>query len=45
VLHAEVCTNTSVKQAITSGFVLSRVDYESPESGAFMQRYAVQGFC
>ncbi len=44
VLHAEVFTNTSVKQAITTGYVLSRVDYESPEARAFMQRYGVQGF-
>ena len=44
VLHAEVFTNATVKQAITNGYVLSRVDYESPEARAFMQRYAVQGF-
>ncbi len=44
VLHAEVFTNTAVKEAITGGYVLSRVDYESPEAPAFMQRYAVQGF-
>ena len=44
VLHAEVFTNATVKQAITTGYVLSRVDYESPEARAFMQRYAVQGF-
>ena len=44
VLHAEVFTNATVKQAITSGFVLSRVDYESPEAKAFMQRYDVHGF-
>jgi thiol:disulfide interchange protein len=44
VLHAEVFTDAAVKQAITTGYVLSRVDYESPEARAFMQRYAVQGF-
>jgi len=44
VLHAEVFTNAAVKQAITSGYVLSRVDYESPQAPAFMRRYAVQGF-
>lgn len=44
VLHAKVFTDTTVKQAITTGFVLSRVDYEAPEARAFMQRYAVQGF-
>ena len=44
VLHADVFTNLAVKQAITSGYVLSRVDYESPQAQAFMQRYGVQGF-
>lgn len=44
VLHAEVFTDAAVKQAITGGYVLSRVDYESPEAQAFMQRYDVQGF-
>ena len=44
VLHAEVFTNAKVKEAITTGFVLSRVDYESPEARTFMQRYEVQGF-
>jgi thiol:disulfide interchange protein len=43
-LHAEVFTNATVKAAITTGFVLSRVDYESPEARTFMQRYEVQGF-
>jgi thiol:disulfide interchange protein len=44
VLHAEVFTDARVKEAITTGFVLSRVDYESPEARTFMQRYDVQGF-
>jgi thiol:disulfide interchange protein len=44
VLHAEVFTNDKVKLAIAAGHVLSRVDYESPEARAFMQRYDVQGF-
>lgn len=44
VLHAEVFTNATVKSAITTGFVLARVDYEAPEARAFMQRYGVQGF-
>jgi thiol:disulfide interchange protein len=44
VLHAEVFTNTEVKQAITADYVLSRLDYESPGAQAFMQRYGVQGF-
>lgn len=43
VLHAEVFTDDTVKQAITAGFVLSRVDHEAPEAQAFMQRYHVQG--
>lgn len=43
-LHADVFTDIAVKQAITTGFVLSRVDYEAPGARAFMQRYAVQGF-
>ena len=44
VLHADVFTNATVKEAITTGFVLSRVDYESPEARTFMQRYEVRGF-
>lgn len=44
VLHAEVFTNATVKQAITRGYGLSRVDDESPGTQAFMQRSAVQGF-
>jgi thiol:disulfide interchange protein len=43
-LHAEVFTDAAVKQAITAHYVLSRVDYESPEAKAFMQRYEVRGF-
>lgn len=44
VLHADVFTHLAVKQAITSGYVLSRVDYESPGAQVFMQRYGVRGF-
>jgi thiol:disulfide interchange protein len=44
VLHSEVFTNANVKAAITTGFVLSRVDYEEPEARAFLQRYEVRGF-
>jgi len=44
VLHAEVFTNATVKQAITLGYVLARVDYESHEAPEFMRRYAVQAF-
>lgn len=43
-LHADVFTNAGVKLAITSGYVLARVDYEAPEARAFMQRYGVQSF-
>jgi thiol:disulfide interchange protein len=43
-LHAEVFTNATVKAAIATGFVLSRVDYEAPDARAFMQRYEVRGF-
>ena len=43
-MHANVFTNTVVKQAIKEGYVLARVDYESPEAPAFMRRYEVQGF-
>ena len=43
-LHADVFTNAAVKKAITTGFVLSRMDYESPEAPTFMQRYQVVGF-
>ncbi len=43
VLHAEVFTDATAKQAITTGFVPSRGDYVSPER-AFMQRYAVKVF-
>ena len=43
-LHADVFTNDGVKQAIAAGYVLSRVDYESPEAEAFMRRYQVVGF-
>jgi thiol:disulfide interchange protein len=44
VLHVEVFTNVTVKQSITSGYVLARVDFESPEAQAFMRRYVVQSF-
>jgi len=43
-MHATVFTNTSVKQAIHEGYVLARVDYESPEAPEFMRRYGVKGF-
>ena len=44
VLHAEVFTNDQVRQAISGGYVLSRVDYESTQAPAFMKSYAVMGF-
>jgi thiol:disulfide interchange protein len=43
-MHAQVFTNEMVKKAITQGYVLARVDYESIEAPAFMNRYAVHGF-
>jgi thiol:disulfide interchange protein len=43
-LHSQVFTDAAVKDAITKGFVLSRVDYESPEAPAFMEKYDVNGF-
>jgi len=43
-LHNDVFTDGAVKQAINQGYVLARVDYESPEAPAFMQRYGVKGF-
>lgn len=43
-LHQTVFTNAAVKAAIGAGYVLARVDYESPEAPAFMQRYDVHGF-
>lgn len=43
VLHAEVFTDATVKQAITTGFVPSRVDDASPKR-VFMRRCGVQVF-
>ncbi len=43
-MHTTVFTDPAVKAAITGGYVLSRIDYESPEAPAFMQRYGVSGF-
>ena len=43
-MHATVFTDPAVKAAIESGYVLSRIDYESPEAPAFMAKYAVTGF-
>ena len=43
-LHATVFTDPTVKAAIESGYVLSRIDYESPEAPAFMAKYGVTGF-
>ncbi|WP_293373384.1 thioredoxin family protein [Nevskia sp.] len=43
-LHADVFTDPAVKAAITGGYELSRIDYESPEAPAFMKRYDVSGF-
>ena len=43
-MHATVFTDPAVKAAIESGYVLSRIDYESPEASAFMAKYGVTGF-
>ena len=43
-MHATVFTDPTVKAAIESGYVLSRIDYESPEAPAFMAKYGVSGF-
>ena len=43
-MHATVFTDPAVKAAIESGYVLSRIDYESPEAPAFMAKYGVTGF-
>ena len=43
-MHATVFTDPAVKAAIESGYVLSRIDYESPQAPAFMTKYAVTGF-
>lgn len=43
-LHQTVFTDAAVKAAIGAGYVLARIDYESPEAPAFMQRYDVHGF-
>lgn len=43
-LHAEVFGDPAVKAAITAGYVLAGIDYESAEAPAFMARYGVTGF-
>ena len=43
-MHVTVFTDPAVKAAIESGYVLSRIDYESPEAPAFMAKYGVSGF-
>lgn len=43
-LHSTVFMDPAVKAAIAKGYVLSRIDYESPEAPAFMQKYEVSGF-
>ena len=43
-MHETVFTDAAVKAAIAKGYILSRVDYESPEAPAFMDRYGVRGF-
>jgi len=43
-MHADVFTDPAVKAAINAGYVLSRIDYESAEAPAFMEKYGVRGF-
>lgn len=43
-MHATLFTDPAVKAAISDGYVLSRVDYESAEAPAFMDRYGVRSF-
>lgn len=43
-LHTEVFGDPAVKAAITAGYVLAGIDYESAEAPAFMARYGVTGF-
>lgn len=43
-LHTEVFGDPAVKAAITAGYELSAIDYESAEAPAFMERYGVTGF-
>jgi thiol:disulfide interchange protein len=43
-LDNEVFTDEKVKAALNEHYVFSRIDYESAEGEAFMQRYNVAGF-
>jgi len=43
-LDKEIFANESVKQALSEQFIFARVEYESDEGKAFMDKYQVQGF-
>lgn len=43
-LDKNVFGDPAVKDAITGDFVFSRIEYESPEGEAFMERYNVRRF-
>lgn len=43
-LDKNVFADSRVKDAITQKFVFSRIEYESPEGEAFMERYDVHRF-
>lgn len=44
VLHEKVFGDARVQHLINEQYVLARVDYDSAEAAAFMQRYGVRGF-
>ena len=43
-LDKEVLSNNGVKLAIDEKYVFSRIEYESAEGEAFMEKYGVRGF-
>ncbi len=43
-LDRDVFSNTEVIAAIDERFIFARIEYESKEGKAFMERYQVQGF-
>ena len=43
-LDKKVLSNDAVRQRINDTYLFVRLDFESPEGGAFMKRYALTGF-
>ncbi|WP_233267457.1 thioredoxin family protein [Paraglaciecola sp. L3A3] len=43
-LDKEVLSNSKVQEVINQNYVFTRIEYESDEGEAFMQRYDVNGF-